>query len=182
MEMTEHERKRNSVRLCFINPLTTHRVAFPPFTVSALSGFLFHLTCALISRISIRLISSSKCNASLWETLILIKTTSLECIHHTHSGIRSVSPGSAGSPRRAGWCYDDSSYRLGLTKWITSADRVAARHNFPITHHSWQRLSQQKARGPSIQSVQIDPPSVFACDCVKTKRGESRAKRERASI
>lgn len=52
MEMTEHERKRNSVRLCFINPLTTHRVAFPPFTVSA---FLFHLTCALISCMSIRL-------------------------------------------------------------------------------------------------------------------------------
>lgn len=59
---------------------------------------------------------------------------------------------------------------------------MAARHNFPITHHSWQRLSQQKARRPSIQSVQIDPLSVFACDCVKTKRRDSRAKRERAGI
>lgn len=35
MEMTEHERKRNSVRLCFINPLTTHRhwVAFIPLSL-----------------------------------------------------------------------------------------------------------------------------------------------------
>ena len=54
---------------------------------------------------------------------------------------------------------------------------MAAKHNFPITHHIWQRLSQQKASGPSIQSKEIDPLSVFACDCVK-KKGRERSSLE----
>lgn len=66
-----------------------------------------------------------------------------------------------------------------MTKWITILDRVAAKHNFPITHHIWQRLSQQKALGPSIQSEKIDPLSVFACDGVKKKERDKAVEREK---
>jgi len=53
---------------------------------------------------------------------------------------------------------------------------VAAKHNFPITHYIWQRLSQQKAHRPSILSKEIDPLIVFACDCVK--KGETAEQRK----
>lgn len=40
---------------------------------------------------------------------------------------------------------------------------MAAKHNFPITHHICNALVSRRAHGPSIQSGPIDLQSVFAC-------------------
>lgn len=102
--------------------------------------------------------------------------------HQLHLG-RGRKCGAGQSGVLGGKCGDSSSGRR-LTAWIAGPRELTAEHNTPITQHIWRcPVSRKKAGGPSIQSSQIDPPSVFACDFGHVEGKEKReTKKEKCRL